>query len=240
VSEARVTADLIAGCAILDGEGLTNAFGHLSGRLPSGEILISSSPGPGLVRAPQDLLRIDGLGELIEGDAALVPGEAAIHVRILARRDDVTSVCRFHGPACLAYSTLGRTLSASIGMGLFLGAEVAWFDTSSTVRTSEHGDRLAAALGSGAGVLLRGFGAVTVGRSVAEAVVRAWLVERSAQATLTASAVGTPIPYPIEAAEPFNAPDGPAVAQIARAWRYLRWRWSREDTIQTAEEVLRA
>ena len=44
---------------------------------------------------------------------------------------------------------------------LFLGAEVPWFDTTSTVRTAEHGDELATCLGGGAGVLLRGFRAVT-------------------------------------------------------------------------------
>jgi ribulose-5-phosphate 4-epimerase/fuculose-1-phosphate aldolase len=239
MSEDLTTADLIAGCAILDGEGLTNAFGHLSARLPDDGILITSSPGPGLVREEGDLLRMDPAGKVRLGDPGLAPGEAPIHLRILAHRRDAASVCRFHGPACLAYSTLGRSLPASIGMGLFLGAEVPLFDTSATIRTAEHADRLAGALGAGAGILLRGFGAVTVGRSVAEAVVRAWLLERSAQATLTAGALGTSCPYPPEAAEPFNAPDGPAAAQVARAWNYLRRRWSPESTSHTTEEVLR-
>jgi ribulose-5-phosphate 4-epimerase/fuculose-1-phosphate aldolase len=217
-----LTADLIAGCAILDREGLTTAFGHLSARTAGGDVLISANPGPGLVRDGHDLIAVDPDGAPREaGDRALVPGEAAIHVRILAHRRDVGSVCRFHGPSCLAFSTLGRPLQATIGMGLFVGAQVPWFDTSTTVTDAAHGDRLAQCLGAGPAVLLRGFGAVTVGRSIRDAVVRAWMLERSAAAALAAAAAGEPLPYEVSAAEPFLAPSGPAQGQIARAWHYL-------------------
>jgi ribulose-5-phosphate 4-epimerase/fuculose-1-phosphate aldolase len=188
--------DLAAGSAILEGEGLTTAFGHLSVR--DGETVLFNTGEP--------------------------PGEAAIHTSILDARADVTSVCRFHGPACLAWSTLGRPLPATIGMGLFLGAEVALFETQSTVRTAAHGAALAECLGDANAVLLRGFGAVTVGRSVREAVARAWLLERSAEATLRASAAGEPRPFDAAAAEPFASGDGVAAAQLARVWNWLQRR----------------
>ena len=44
-------------------------------------------------------------------------------------------------------------------------------------------------------MLLRGFGAVTVGGTVADAVVRAWLLERGARAALDALSAGTPLAY---------------------------------------------
>jgi ribulose-5-phosphate 4-epimerase/fuculose-1-phosphate aldolase len=227
--------DLLAGCAILDGEGLTSAFGHISARAGGDRVLISPNPGPGLIRDADDLLMVDRDGNVLDGDPALMPGEAAIHLRVLARRPDVVSVCRFHGPACLAWSTLGRPLPATVGMALFLDAEVPWFDTSATVRTAEDGDRLADCLGDGAAVLLRGFGAVTVGRSVREAVVRAWLLERSAAATLAAAAVAPPLTYPRQAATPFGAAgEGPAAQQIERAWNYLCLRWA-GDRVTEAE-----
>jgi ribulose-5-phosphate 4-epimerase/fuculose-1-phosphate aldolase len=217
-----MVADLITGCAVLDREGLTSAFGHLSARLETGEVLISSNPGPGLVRTEDDLIALHPQGGVSHGDPALVPGEAAIHLRIYAHRADVASVCRFHGPACLAWSTLGRALPAAIGMGLFLGHEVPWFDTDATVRTDAHGDRLAECLDGAPAVLLHGFGAVTVGRSVREAVVRAWLLERSAAAVLAASAAGRPLAYGPAAAAPFLSGEGPARAQLERAWNYLQ------------------
>jgi ribulose-5-phosphate 4-epimerase/fuculose-1-phosphate aldolase len=234
-----VSDDLVAGCAILDGEGLTTAFGHLSARVAREAILISGNVGPGLVDDAAGLLTIDTNGTVLDGDPVLLPGETAIHLRVFRRRDDVASVCRFHGPSCLAWSTLGRPLPAVIGMGLFLGSSVPWFDTSSTVRDATHADALAACLGGGAAVLLRGFGAVTVGRSVSEAVVRAWLLERSAAAALAASPIGEPMPYPGSAAEPFAAGDGPAAAQVRRAWSYLRRCWPVAwATRPSAEQVL--
>jgi len=185
--------DLRAGWAVLQGEGLATAFGHISARD----------------------------GGIVSADPAAPPGEAAIHTAILAAREDVMSVCRFHGPACLAWSTLGHPLPATIGMGLFLGAEVPVFETQSTVRTPEHGAALAACLAGGNAVLLRGFGAVTVGRSVAEAVARAWLLERSATAALWASAAGAPRAFDGAAAQPFASGDGVAATQLARVWDWL-------------------
>jgi ribulose-5-phosphate 4-epimerase/fuculose-1-phosphate aldolase len=231
-----VVQDLLAGCAILDGEGLTTAFGHLSARGPDDVVLISGSAGPGFVHDASALLTTDLDGNVLAGDPIQLPGEVAIHLRILAARRDVGSVCRFHGPACIAWSTLGRPLPATIAMGLFLGPEVPWFDTTTTVRTAEHGDLLAAALGDGNAVLLRGFGAVTVGATVAESVVRAWLLERAADAVVTASAVGRPLAFPAGAVQALAAPDGPVPGQLRRAWNYLRHRW----TPITSREAVRA
>jgi ribulose-5-phosphate 4-epimerase/fuculose-1-phosphate aldolase len=213
--------DLLAGCAVLDGEGLTTAFGHLSLRTSAGTVLVSGNQGPGLVTSEEDIVELELDGSFVSGEQSLRAGEVPIHLGILAARPDVASVCRFHGPASMAFSTLGRPLPATIGMALFLGAEVPLFDTSRTVTTLEHGAELTACLGDAGGILLRGFGAATVGRTVAEAVVRAWLLERSAAAVLAASAVDEPLAYPPAAAEPFQSLDGPAAGQVSRAWRYL-------------------
>jgi ribulose-5-phosphate 4-epimerase/fuculose-1-phosphate aldolase len=222
MAAADLDADLLAGCAVLEHEGLTSAFGHLSARAGDGSFRISGNAGPGLMRTPSDLLTIDQAGQVHDGDPATRPGEAAIHLGIYAARDDVLSVCRFHGPACLAYSALGRPLPSMIGMALFAGDEVPLFDTQITVTTPEQGAALAATLGDGSAVLLRGFGAVTVGGSVADAVTRAWLMERGARAALDALAAGTPLPYPAGAAAAFDpATSAPARGQLDRGWHYL-------------------
>ena len=205
-----MSSDLLAACAVLDGEGLTTALGHVSER--TDRIRMTPIAGPWSVRSEADLVE--------EGQDG-IPGEAEIHLAILRARPDVMSVCRFHGPASLAFGTLGRPLPATTGMGLFLGASVPCFETSSTVRTPQQGDALAAALGDGNAVLLRGFGAATVGRSVAEAVVRAWLLERAADAVLRASALATPPTYDAATAAPFATGEGPAATQVARLWRWL-------------------
>ncbi|UTI63626.1 class II aldolase/adducin family protein [Paraconexibacter antarcticus] len=215
--------DLLAGCAILDGEGLTSAFGHLSARLDDGTLLVSGNLGPGLVRTAADVIRVDAEGTVVEGDAALRAGELPIHLGLLAAPagGGRHSVARFHGPAVLAWGTLNRPLPGVLGMGLFCGHEVPVFDTETTVTTAAQGAALAAAAAGAPAVLLRGFGAATAGRTVREAVTRAWLLERNAAAALAASAAGTPQPFGPEAAAPFAAAEGPAAAQLARLWHYL-------------------
>lgn len=217
-------AELLAACAVLEGEGLTTAFGHVTARVDGDRVLLTGSQGPGLVRSSEDLLTCSLDGTVLDGDPSARPGEVAIHLGLLRARPDVMSVCRFHGPALLAFGTLGRPLPATTGMGLFLGHEVPCFDTSTTVTTAAQGDALAACAGDAPAVLLRGFGAATVGSSVMEAVVRAWLLERSAAAYLAASAVGEPLVYDAAAAAPFLTGTGPAVTQVKRAWRWLRAR----------------
>jgi 2-hydroxy-6-oxonona-2,4-dienedioate hydrolase len=216
--------DVVTGCRILDGEGLTDAFGHLSARADGDELHISPKLGPGLVTSPEQLLRMNLSGEVIEGDVTLMPAEAALHRGILRARRDVMAVARFHGAACMAWSTLDRPLPTTIAPALALGAGVPVFDTTRTIVSDEQADAVAAALGDGSAVLLRGFGAVTVGRSVAEAVVRAHALERSAAAVLAASAVSEPLAYPPLAARELAAGDAALTGQIQRAWTYMRRR----------------
>jgi ribulose-5-phosphate 4-epimerase/fuculose-1-phosphate aldolase len=221
-----MVGEILAGCRILDGERLTDAFGHLSARTPDGDVLLTPRVGPGLVREQDQLLRLTLEGEVLDGDPALVPGEAPLHLGMLRSRPNVGAVCRFHGPACFAFSTLGAPLPATTGLALMLGAAVPVSETSSTVTTLDGAERCAATLGDAGGVLLQGFGAVTVGRTVAEAVVRATFLERAAAAVLAVRGVGEPHVYSREQAEAFRARTAVIDEQVARAWTYLCDKWS--------------
>jgi HCOMODA/2-hydroxy-3-carboxy-muconic semialdehyde decarboxylase len=220
---APITAvdDVLAACRVLDGAGLTDAFGHLSCRDEHGDVLLTARIGPGLVREPAQVLRLTLSGELLSGDPALIPGEASLHFAPLRARQDVVSVCRFHGAACFAWSTLGRPLPATTGLSLMLGGEVPVYDAASTITTDEEAERVVAALAGGSAILLRGFGALTVGSSVAEAVVRATFLERAAAMVLSASVVGEARAYSAEQAAAFAARSAVITEQVARAWTYL-------------------
>jgi ribulose-5-phosphate 4-epimerase/fuculose-1-phosphate aldolase len=224
-ARTAVAVDVLTGCRILDGERLTDAFGHLSARADDGAIVLTPRVGPGLVRRPWELLVLAPDGTVLEGDPGLVPGEAPVHLGLLRARPDLGSVCRFHGPACFAWASLGRPLPATTGLALMLGASVPVFDTASTVRTDADAERLCEVLGGGTAVLLRGFGAVTAGATVAEAVVRALFLERAAAAVLQASVAGEAPVYSEQAAAAFAARRDVIDEQIARAWTYLCHRW---------------
>ncbi|MGE4427427.1 MAG: class II aldolase/adducin family protein [Solirubrobacteraceae bacterium] len=223
--DASLRRELLAACRILDGERLTDAFGHVSARAQNGTVLITPRVGPGLVERAEELLRLDLDGTVLDGDPALIPGEAALHLGVLRARPDLGSVVRFHGPDCFAWSTLVRPLPATTGLALMLGAQVPVHDVAVTVTRPEQADALAETLGRGTAVLLRGFGAVTAGESVADAVVRATFLERAASAVLRASVVGMPEAYDDAAADAFAARRPVIAEQVARAWTYLQERW---------------
>jgi len=213
-------AELLDGCAILEGEQLTTAFGHLSVALEDRTVLVSGNMGPGLVQGPEDFLHVSLDGTLLEGEPRLIPGELAVHLGLL--RAGWASVARFHGPAVLAWGSLNRPLPATIGLAMFCGAAVPCYDTPRNLTRIAEGEALAAHADGGPAVILRGFGAATAGRSIREAVTRAWMLEQGARATLAAAAAGRPAAYDDEATAPFLAADGPAAAQIERLWHYLR------------------
>jgi ribulose-5-phosphate 4-epimerase/fuculose-1-phosphate aldolase len=224
---AGLRQTLVDACQVLAGERLTDAFGHLSARTPDGNVLLTPRVGPGLIRDAGDLLLLSADGELLDGDPSLVPGETAIHLGVLRHRPDVMGVCRFHGAACMAWSSLARPLLPSIGIALVFGAEVPVHDVALTITDAAGADAMAGTLGAGSAVLLRGFGAVTAGPSIEVAAVRATFLERAAAASLAAHAVGEPRVYPAAAAEAFLAREAVLAEQMARAWTYLSDRHGR-------------
>jgi len=228
LATTSIADDLVAGCHILDGERLTDAFGHLSARLAGGDVVITPRVGPGLVTSAGALLRLTAAGDVVDGDERLVPGETALHLGILEARPDVGAVVRFHGASCFAWSTLARPLPAASGLTLMLGGEVPVHDVAVTVTTLEQARALAGTLGAGSAVLLRGFGAVTTGATVAEAVVRATFLERAASIVLQASTVGEPVTYADDQIAAFSARTAVIAEQLERAWSYLAARHGQE------------
>jgi len=215
-----VAEDIVAACRVLDGEGLTEAFGHVSARLDDGSILMTPRVGPGLVGDAAELLRIDAEGTVLDGDEALLPGEAALHLGAYRARPDIGAVVRIHGPACLAASTALDALPAVCGVGMFCGSAVPVHDVSITVTSPEGGDAVAKALGEGAAIALRGFGQVTIGPDVRVALARAVFLERNAAALLGGAAAGTPRAYDAAAVDAFLAATTARGEQIERSWIY--------------------
>lgn len=214
-------AQLLTAGAILDGEGLTDAFGHVSARVAPDELLLTPRIGPGMVREAGQLLRLRLDGEVLDGDPSLVPGEAALHLGVLAAREDAGAVARIHGPFAAAWATTGRPLPAITGQAMFLGGPVPVHETAATITDRAGADALAATLGRGTAVLMRGFGQVVLGGSVAEAVVRAVFLERTATAALRAEVAGGALAFEQTAVDAFMGAAGPRAEQVGRLWAYL-------------------
>lgn len=210
----------MAACHILDGERLTEAFGHVSARLPSGSVLITPRRAPGMVADPDELVTVELNGRVTDENAQDVPPEVHLHLAVYRHRPDVGAVCRFHPPAALALSTLAQPLRATVGYGAYLGGAIPLHLDPRLVRSTESGDAVAACLGDGAAVLLRGNGAATVGASVRQACVRAIFLEKTAHALVTAGGLGSPRHLDEDEVLAFAGLPDANTLQVERAWAY--------------------
>ena len=219
--EAHLREEVFAACRVLVGEGLVEAYGHVSARLGDAErFLVTPRYAPSLLGGPQDLLVVDLDGRVVRGEAA-PPLEVWMHTEMYRRRPDVAALCRTHAFAATAWSTLGEPLRPVHGFGAFLGVEVPVFATPFLITTPELGRAVAETLGDGEAVLLRGNGQLVAGGSVGEACVKAIFLEQSAQLNLAARAAGTPRVWNAEEVARRTGPDVP-YDHFGRAWEYYR------------------
>ena len=169
-------------------------WGHASVRDPAGRGVWMKAAGWGFeeVTAERVVLVSDD-GEVLAGTGARHI-EYPIHSELMKRRPDVGAVVHTHGPSAVAFASLDVPLRA-------LSHDGAWFaepdiprfrDTGSLVRTAELGAALACAIGDHRGCLIPNHGLVTVGSTIAEAVMGAVVLERACMVQLAAMAAGGP------------------------------------------------
>ena len=181
--------DLIAAAHALAAAGLVTAFGHVSAREGEDSFLITPPKPLGSLKPDDSLSKVSLAGdELPEG----VPGEAWVHWSIYNSRPDVEGICRAQPPITTAVISAGVPIRPLHGQGAFLGEEVPVYDDARLIRGREAGEALAEDLRNAGGIVMRGNGAVTVGKSVGAAVARMWVLEVSAEINRTAAATGTP------------------------------------------------
>jgi HCOMODA/2-hydroxy-3-carboxy-muconic semialdehyde decarboxylase len=214
--------EVIPAARVLAREGLVDAFGHVSARTGDAFALTPRVP-LGSLTARDALVDIPlGAGELPAG----APKEAWIHHEIYRRRPDVGAVCRAQPEAVNAAAGAGVAIRVLHGQGAFVGADVAVHDDATLVRSRELGAAVAAALGDGDAVVLRGNGAVTVGSTPGIAVARMVVLAASARINLAAAAAGSA--RTLSASE-VAAWRGVAPEILGRLWTHLRSRTHEED-----------
>lgn len=194
---------------------LVHAYGHCSQRLDDRHFLVCAAQPMGLI-APGEA------GVVVAADAPLpegVLGEVRIHQQIYAARPEVGGICRTMPPHVMALSALRRTPQPRHGFGAYFSPAVPLWDDPQLVRSDQRARGVAETLGGGRAVVMRGNGAVTAGRSLAEAVVLTWYLEDAARVELEVlrSGLDGPTLSPAEAAE--RATDAGRIFE--RMWDYL-------------------
>lgn len=228
------TQRITTGCRILAEQGIIDAYGHLSARVPGRDdaFIISRAMSPALV-TPEDFLVMDFQGNVVQGEG-FPNQEWPIHACIYRARPDAGSVLHSHSKWSRIFG-----LSPVKLRGVLTGQAVEWNDglpvyrDAGLIRTLERGDRVVETLGQGSAMLLRGHGDVVIGRDIAGTVMRSINMRDNAEVLHAVLAHGQPDYWTKEEAQPWTEPMGFGMGERAgqagaalanRAWEYYEAR----------------
>jgi L-ribulose-5-phosphate 4-epimerase len=207
---------LVDGCHILDREGITDGFGHVSIRIPGSKAFLTiANVSPGCATLER-LVMLDLNGKFLGGVNA-PPYEWPIHACILNARPEVMSVCHTHSKWSSLFSVLKGGLRPVHMYAKFLpvvGPPV--YPASGLVGTVERGLALAAALKDNAAVLMRAHGDAVVGASLEQAILRTIQLAVVGELAHMAVAHGEPLYMTEEELATFASDQ----AFPARPWEY--------------------
>jgi ribulose-5-phosphate 4-epimerase/fuculose-1-phosphate aldolase len=188
--------DLVArAIRILNAAGVMDFNGHVSARDDDdpNKIWINNRIASRSTLTAADVVPYDLAAAKRIGDGQEPPSETFIHREIYLRRPDVRGIVHSHPKAILKLSAAGQRLQPIAAIGTFLPEEgAAAFDSAVLINTQRRGEAMAQSLGHGPLVVLRQHGAVAVGGSVEEAVIRMICAEDNADIQLSALRAGTP------------------------------------------------
>lgn len=217
---------------ILGGEGVVDAFGHVSARHPDdpSRFLLSRSLSPAQVTA-QDIMTFDQDGSIVGDDDRTPYLERFIHAAIYVARPDVQAVVHNHSHDLIPFGVTGTPIRPLIHVAGAVGGVVPIWDiadrfgdTNLLVTNMDQARDLAATLGGNVAALMRGHGAVVTGASLRDATLLSIYLQVNARVDLASRQLGT-VRY-LSDGEILHAPGALLADQPAkRAWDYFAARW---------------
>jgi HCOMODA/2-hydroxy-3-carboxy-muconic semialdehyde decarboxylase len=198
---------------------LAHAYGHVSARISPTEFLVCAARPMGCIAPGEGGVRVPVQGQLPEG----VLGEVRLHQQIYQRRPDAGGICRVQPPQLMALSTLKLTPQPRHGSGSYFAPAPPLWDDPGLIRSDDKARALAAQLGDGRAIVMRGNGAISVGADIEQAACLAWLLEDAASVEMAVRSVNT---GSAETATIYNDDEVAARAifsgaLIERMWEYL-------------------
>src|SRR5512135_1291195 len=190
-TEARLRREVVEVCRRLHSRDLIGAAeGNVSCRLGRSRFLVTPSGVSKADLRPPDLLLVTSSGERVRGRGR-PSTELRMHLAAYAARADVNAVVHAHPITAVALTVAGvppptdLVPEAAVTLGPIAVAPFA------TPGTDEVPASLAPLLAGHDAVLLERHGAVTVGRTLAEAFERMETLERVARVALAARLLGS-------------------------------------------------
>jgi L-fuculose-phosphate aldolase len=184
----RLEQELSIGARILEWE-IGDVWGHVGVRLPGDKgiaVQLFRRPEEGkkdwLVHFDHSLKKLSGVGT--------IPREAVIYTEVFKARPDVNAVVHCHASTCVALSIADTPVSCvHVQSGRF-GRGVPIYPRPIYILDESEGADLARTLGDANGMMIKGHGIVTVGKSIDEACINAVYMERTAKIMAMAKLFG--------------------------------------------------
>jgi HCOMODA/2-hydroxy-3-carboxy-muconic semialdehyde decarboxylase len=197
-NHAALRAELATATRILAAHRLVGMFGHVSVLTDDpGSYLVCPGAGARKDRCrPTDVLELSLDDDFEPG----LPLELYMHSETHRLRPDLKSLIHVHSPNLVALAALAEVPSELLMMhASFWPRVMPVWEEPDLVRERADARKLVGILGDAAIALLRWHGAVIVGRTLPEALMRAILAEEHAGQLITALAHGRPL-APVPAA----------------------------------------
>ena len=180
--------ELSIACKILEWE-IGDIWGHVGVRLPENKGIAvqlfrraEESKKDWLVHFDYSLNKLAGVGT--------IPRESVIYTEIFKARPDVTAAVHCHAAMCVAMSLADKPVSCvHVQSGRF-GRGVPIYPRPIYILDESEGADLARTLGDANGMMIKGHGIVTVGKSIDEACLNAVYMERTAKIMAMAQLFG--------------------------------------------------
>ena len=190
--EARV--DLAAAYRLVAHFGWDDLiFTHLSARVPGPEHHFLINPYGMMFEeiTASSLVKVDLEGKIVmESDYHINPAGFTIHSAVHAAREDALCVMHLHTDYGIAVSAQEQGLLPISQQSLFVLASLGYHAYEGLALNDEEKPRLVADLGSKQFLILRNHGLLTVGRTVADAFLSMFLLERACRIQILAQAGG--------------------------------------------------
>ena len=210
-------------------------FTHLSARVPGPEHHFLLNPFNLMFEevTASSLIKVDASGMAVEATPFVTnPAGFVIHSAVHMARPDARAVMHLHTPAGQAVSAHAEGLLPLTQTAMLVRGDLALHDYEGVAVDEGERKRLVANLGSSRAMILRNHGTLAVGRTVGEAFLTLYFLERACEAQVMALSAGDSVNHPPQGSPEITAQQGMAGLEIAAnrlAWPALKRKAYRLD-----------
>jgi ribulose-5-phosphate 4-epimerase/fuculose-1-phosphate aldolase len=187
----RLKQDLILASTILEWD-IGDIWGHVSARLPDGKGFMLKHLRHRVAdrEAPKEIMTFDYEGNVLSG-AKGVPKEIVLYTTLYRTRTDIQSVVHAHPPVVISMAAVNRRIVPMHLHSFVFRTAVPVYPVPVMICTDDEAKAVDVKMGKNGAVIIKGHGAVTVGRNLKDATIAMLYLERTARMIALAAPYGT-------------------------------------------------